>query len=694
MEIAVVGGTTLFDEPQEANDNKTVSNRVNSFTEQFEKDTLTQTLCLTINFLPKDIDDLDNQSRFTLQEAWDAVPLKVNEILQVLLGQEDVLYAMVAIEAHWASKSSKNKEESYPLETQVQSQDGSLQVNPRLTPLINQCLSRGLSPDEIAKVISCVNSKLKPTVYGYPHFHIAFGVTSYSGTNYRSGKDFERLVADAIKFDDVREGSNGKNGRGKKIQKDNGASIIRYCLKNSRHKFVWNRLNPQGTPINYPVTLYNKRNHEVITAYFQRFSTLKSVLLQFAGSPQVTELSTSSSIPEVHLPPPPTTQSGVTAKRVPTTNRGKARKFVISQMEENGLGVCDGMIYRLSPNRGTRVCEVVFSNMLDFKAALHDHDEGYEYLTESVMRDIWTDMHASTQSSYPRFMIDPYWIEFKDFFFHIPTAICVEDPPSETYCYEYCDDISLEDVKSGNYYPENWHTIVKNSNLHVDSDFLTDLYKALLPKNHKDPILFLLGPPNSGKTTLVESLVGVLPDSKIAILNQHGGRFALAILRDKLILLADEAQGLKNLDESLLLKFAEGESSVVVEEKFKEDSKQDFNFNTIILANKHPFVKVPLLMSGDESPEGYINPAIEARSTVYNLTRLKSATPGFKAIVTSEKFKILLFLADHFFKHPSYPSFKFITAEELPKQLRYWTDSLTPMQRSQLPKKPVKLRFV
>lgn len=218
-----------------------------------------------------------------------------------------------------------------------------------------------------------------------------------------------------------------------------------------------------------------------------------------------------------------------------------------------------------------------------------------------VMSATRTDYKEYTSGGYnnilPYVDLDFMWIEYGDFFMHIPTGGVIkknenrEEPKKFKYeCFAYFPEIKYEEIQGIVLAPpELWGHILKNSGYingneltEIGKELVKDLYGITLPKEHKSKCVALYGEKNAGKTSIVSVIIMLYPEDVIETITKAGGH-ELANLQGKQILYLDEYEG--DLGRGTTLKLTEGKVPMAINPKHK-------NIKTIV-----PEVKVIMSMN-------------------------------------------------------------------------------------------------
>jgi len=197
------------------------------------------------------------------------------------------------------------------------------------------------------------------------------------------------------------------------------------------------------------------------------------------------------------------------------------------------------------------------------------------------------------QTAFPVITINFNWIEFFDFYFHIPSAqyyTC--EPPDDIHTPFYVLDVNFKDSQVRR--PDLWLDIVKKQTFAKDKfllrSFFAKFYSTLMPLKHKDKVLMLIGPPDTGKSSVVEPYKGLTPKEFITQLAKSE-RFQYQGLEGKRLVAFDDVDD-KTIANNNFKKLMEGGCNDLQYEKkgvngtFSVEAK----YNMYICANEIPTV--------------------------------------------------------------------------------------------------------
>ena len=484
---------------------------------------------------------------------------------------------------------------------------------------------------------------------GYPHVHMAVCQTNLTGVM-REASTYGPIIGRI--FNDVQIGA--RKGRGRKANWDNPCNLIGYVLKNSRHKRVDERL---GENKKYHVICNLARSGERICNMFHELGKMKNRMTY------INDRTAMASTREENGPvtPGPKVPMKMVVKEEITTKKGDTQleqayarvKFII---ENNGMRICNGRIYQKV--RGSKMTWGLWGEGTQYEGRV-DYFMGRILTQENIflttyMNKIMEVMVKTDQEIFPKVELDCQWIELGDCYMCMALGIVIREN-TRYACIKYYPEIKWEDIveeRVGR--PDNFISIIENSIREEEerNKLYRELYKLYLPRIHKDPVLYLLGEPNSGKTTVIDTITRVLPSDKRMML--ANSKFALSTISDKYLLVIDEGQGVSSIPEAMMLKLLEGDSEIPIDIKHSAPIMAKINVNIVIASNDDLFgVSVeedtrPVNMIGRPTVTKKEDP-IAKRLIKFRFKTLEIATPGGKEEVLKEQGKVIVWLAKNYY---------------------------------------------
>lgn len=466
-------------------------------------------------------------------------------------------------------------------------------------------------------VLSCLevhpgsnkSNKEGSTLEGYPHIHMMIAYNSYTGT-FRDTIEFGRLIQD--QFPDIQVG--GRKTQGRNIDYEDPLKLTAYIIKNARHKTVIDKLGG-----NECIMLWNHRKTNDVDDFFRGLIKFNVPIL-FVYQ---------------HITKEAPEPSKLTIKKG-TSRFQKALNFIKAVMELNDLRISEGYIFKkIEGSRMSWKYEMSFDNIIGCCMDTSDHSDLMVKEKSNLIRH----MESEDQNYLPTLKLDYQWLEYKDFYYFIPTGTILNCDQTKYNCFNYFPEISLKDFQNGDIEPKEWLSILRNSNRN-NLDIYKTFYSLFMLRGHKEKVPYLVGPPNCGKTTLIDPIRDIYPVQKIAII-VNAGHFTNSMLVDKTIAIFDEGAGMKTLDEATLLKVLENKSLIGINEKFKNPKVEEININIVIMSNENDLTRDLIAFDKNNPLVARINPII--------LKTLDKPDSKKHDLVMKEQGKIVLYLGVMYF---------------------------------------------
>lgn len=484
---------------------------------------------------------------------------------------------------------------------------------------------------------------------GYPHVHMAVCQTNLTGVM-REASTYGTMIGRI--FNDVQVGA--RKGKGRKANWDNPCNLLGYVLKNSRHKKVDERL---GVNKKYHVIANLARSPERMCNFMKELGRKKNRMtyINDRTAQPIAQKDNGPVTPGPRVPIRMVVKEEITTKKVDTQlEQAYARVRFI--MENNGMRLCNGRIYQLV--KGSKMTWGLWGegtqyegSTVYFMGCIMTQENIFLTMYRNKILDI---MKENDQKILPTVELDCQWIEFGDCYMCMALGVVVKEN-TRYACIKYYPEIKWEDIEGERVErPNRFMEIIENS-IKEDEErnkLCRELYKLYLPRIHKDPVLYLLGEPNSAKTTLIDTIVRVLPsDRRMSLANS---KFALSPISDKYLLVIDEGQGVTSIPEAMMLKLLEGDAEIPVDMKHQTPTMMKVNMNIVIASNDDIFgVNVeedmrPVNMIGRPIIPKKEDP-IAKRLIKFRFRTLEIATPGGKEEVMKEQGKVIVWLARNYY---------------------------------------------
>jgi hypothetical protein len=466
------------------------------------------------------------------------------------------------------------------------------------------------------------------TLNGYPHLHMAIACTTFDG-QLRNERSIERLIWGV--FYDVRNKRSEKHP-GRKADFNDNANILGYVFKNCRH------LGTKMSLERNPTQLINVRGGDVVYQFFAKFCQDTPGIID--GIPQTYLTSHISSVSDEDKSSVVTTKEISTSFPTPLSVASTVKLDSVSVVgsadddfnEEDsvfrqdiiGDGTSSEMIVTTKPGGGNRRMQAVnyFVSFMQTYGYVIGDDDGFIYQKKEGTKQTWEIwgskedliaesadydhvdlmmgqdgyllkyMSRSRQRIFPKILMTYHWVEFSDFYFHIPSGNYVyEQNIWPCFCCLKESFSDLQAVNEQRLKPDLWYRILYHSG-YIDSFpnasgmiLCKNLYELFLPRTHKNKVPFLVGPSNCCKTSLLAPLMDMYPIEKIATIGRCGG-FEKSIFQGKEVLLFDEFKlGSSGLTKEDLLKVMEGNVIVFINAKFKDPKSEMIGGRPIFISN-------------------------------------------------------------------------------------------------------------
>lgn len=537
-------------------------------------------------------------------EAWRRYQFDLENLLIKLRDFPDTAFLIVCIEAHTGSKNKTIKELARDAEQESKTTDK------EETP--EEKTERKHSEEEEAK-----------SLLAYPHLHGVIGHYNLKG-NLRTKQEYQDIIYNI--FPDIMIGS--KKAGPKK--KDDPQKALMYILKNARHQGVW-ELTGGRTLI-----LGNLSGDEEVNTFFRELSIklespIYNMLCRYIPITGIVNAVTIKDEDGIN--------KSITVKKIEDNKLEAAISYVKMMMEFNNIAVFKRKIYfKIKESRSTwslygdadlLLNQLTTIDKVSLLANLHD----------KLIKLI----EANGQMLFPTILLTSRWIEFKDFFFNTEKGI-ITNTAIKYSCYKYHPEITYKMVEESDcsMIPNTFLSVLANSNLDKNENFFRSIYTCLIDKKHKSKVLTLVGPKNTGKTTIVDIIRNIYPLELITGIGK--GMFNLAALVDKDLCSIDDDLGFKSLDLSEKKKIFEGDSAMIVNEKYKPLREERINTNVIFTTNDMDWLE-PKKGEIDK-----IDPALRIRIEPFEfMCSFEKPDVQVRIDAIFESVKTLFFLAKRFF---------------------------------------------
>jgi hypothetical protein len=526
---------------------------------------------------------------------------------------------------------------------------------------------------------------------GYAHIHMGLFFTTKDGKKIAT-TEITNLILKSRLFIDVdnQEFLLPKNSKTSKPEDLVKSTPIGYCWKNTRHRPPFIKLG-----FTNPCALHNITQNSIVDTFFYNLINFPNVHLIVDGikAPQTQKLElVKTPSPKASLEPKQTVIGARDGNHdedfIPAAENKLEQMiaFVNNFLKNNDYALSgDGYIYKkVQGSKFTYKPYYVRSSgdrhiPCDYKLIMADFTsttEGRKFFPK-MKEDYFSLASLPNQKVFRRILINWEWMEFKDFFIHVPTKKIIREQ-NEWPSYIFFPSLSLEDlnkIKNGELKPDKWLEILQNSG-YVDSDgkpviltgtftretngffqnfdyavngqyLINDLYRLLYHKVHKAKVPVLIGPPDCGKTTLVSIFAKILPPEAVGTCSASNG-FEMSSFDGKVLVMIDEMT-LKStgLNRSSLLQTLEGNALVNINAKHKDPVTKVLNTNMVLMSNSSKWAQASpdsqypstfVAQMGAELDSAYVS-----RCNFYILKSLENKDINVKSYI-ERKEKGLIFL--------------------------------------------------
>jgi hypothetical protein len=363
-----------------------------------------------------------NHEQYSKEEAWELVPMLMNEAKDALLKDNRVFAVIWGIEMHFGkSQKSTNKNKvvdfvkpvvnSSPAPQSIKSND----VSTKLGPFDVEWEDHKYGDYDIC------NNETR-TLYGYPHVH---GVVVHIdiGQGHMKGPDLSNVFGE--RFPDVHIGVGSVKSKDKGY--DTFSNAFFYCFKNTKLYHVLERL-----PNLWPNTVY--LNYEVPDMTKAMTKYLEKLPFQLYISDR--KLSSDNVLDQKNITPDTVivTKAGSGLSRI--------RNKIINLMIKNDLKLFKGEVFRKV--KGSKMTYVKSPNLSTPGELLGHSLRGSN--ADAITRhraSLEKEMSSDGQSLYPYVVIDYQWIEYANGFLCIGTQLFLTEQ-TEHCCFKYYGKASYD----------------------------------------------------------------------------------------------------------------------------------------------------------------------------------------------------------------------------------------------------------
>lgn len=432
----------------------------------------------------------------------------------------------------------------------------------------------------------------KGELSGYPHIHVVMYRISEGKletfdeihSSLRRTTSFGRTGEDIKK-----DGETAKKGR--KLEKSN-KSFLCYVLKNSKHEEPHKKLKQAfekyrdrlagiRTTCENCILIDNSDDKEVIDFFLELRK--RNIIIDIPEEKLGLSVIQPDSMLVKHE------NNGV--KKVTPTEAKFNKTFAMlwNYMDKNSLKLYkDNQVFK--KKEGTRRTWEYWGDMDRVIGGLYTR-ENVDEMHDIVMNEekLKKILMKEEQKMIPKIDINWYYIEFVDFYFHIPYFSVVDDElDPDIQLGVFNRGLSLKDLKK-NEKPELWLSIVLNQDFgKVDkehNEFCTAYYSVFLPLIQKARVMMLIGVSGSGKTTVLEPYKKLFPKNMRTEITD--GKFSFETIPDKRLIYLDDVKN-RALQDGNMLQLLEGGRELMINRKHVSSQMKEFKGNICIATNTIP----------------------------------------------------------------------------------------------------------
>lgn len=468
---------------------------------------------------------------YTEDLAWIKIRQRINNVIERIKSIKEIIFVLLTIEVHPGEKRKHKRIKKF------------------------QSLTSAGTPFPITRL------------EGFPHIHCVIGLCKYNGYNLISQSEIFSIFQGDFDDIDVDRSSKGI------ISPDGSdpAKTIKYVIKNSRHLSSFEKLYGY-----YPLSLYDFTSDNKVKNYFEIYQQYKIRYNYYSVQKS--------------------SNSDLTQKQISyNTALDKCFSYLQGYMESNGHFLYREEIYQLV--KGSRK---TYEQVKNKKGQIMSLESYYVNIIPSEQeiglmmnsKNKIIDFLQKTENYVPTIQISYDWIEFKDFYvFYNHDKIEYHKTCKVEACCKFINYSWEERLRRD--LPILWYSIIENQHFQeeIEKNLLHGLYKILLYKIEKEPSLYLIGESNSGKTTLLECTLQLLPENCILYFSKKCGDFIFTALADadedsKIVVNCDEGGALSDFGKKELLDLLSGKFNDTVNLKNKKPIKVEKMINVVIATNK------------------------------------------------------------------------------------------------------------
>lgn len=576
-----------------------------------------------------------NPNNITTEEAWEKIYFDLDQIKQILSNKKyNILFSVLTVEIH-----EENDKKFKKVEKEVDGPEDKEKKTKK-------------------KVIKKVDDPEAVNLKGFPHIHAVVFFVSPDGKI----TDVSEIVRDIRKNtsfssgDDIRidGGSGEKKKKGRQIVK-NDENFLCYVIKNANHKapfelmqFMYKVLEDKiREKIKYEIgtencfLIDNSNDKDVID--FVKGIRDRGILIHIPEEKVVIDEVKEDEVYVEHV--------DNAAKKITKKEEGFKITLaaVIYYMKKENLRLYKNSVFQKI--KGSRRSWEYWGDLAKIFGCLAEPSNEEILLTLLENKGKIVEIsEMEDQKFLPQIEINWFFVEFKDFYLHLPTYLIIKSEiPDNIACCFMNDTLTLKKLKDMAK-PERWLSTVLCQPFARDNNKLEDFffryYAISLPLIQKAKVMCLLGPPNTFKSSTMEPINRFFPKEQRTQVTE--GKFSTSDIIDKRVLGLDDTKG-KALESANMLQLLEGGRETMIEKKFKSAVSRHFTGNVYICTNSFPNEWTDY----DESLAQYVlKEQFETRLAIFKFeTKANNPEPGFMKKLTSEEIgKVILFTGNFYAK--------------------------------------------
>lgn len=430
------------------------------------------------------------------------------------------------------------------------------------------------------------------TTLGYPHFHFVIYIDSVLDT-----KKLELFLNNKIRngspFLDIRVESS-------KVYGDPDASMA-YVFKNHSSKVVVNSLKRAGqSPEIIQTCITSKKHYMKLHEFMYTVSnpikktfnpaskTNKSISMNIYTTKKVLDINSTPQINNLIT-------SNIKLVDPDINKTFKYIRFVQDIMIKENLSICDGVLYV----KNLKSKNTWLPHKRTIEQFINDTTRDVDLMriagTTSIKIIEWMknpsnmDFLGREKIQFPTITMDYDIIEFKDFWYSITTCKIYKSVPKNYVSHLYVANISLltfENTLRDLIVISLWIKQLKSSFIYY-IEVIAKLYEGLQFRDIRNGVLTLIGPPRSGKTSILLPFLLFYPEHLIGYITEFN-KFNLFdnALGKRLSMIDDGNVPLRNASKgsarNLALNALAGDKCNI-EGKFKSGQSIDFRNNNFFI---------------------------------------------------------------------------------------------------------------